>query len=236
VLQDDAPTTRPLARTIALAFVLLAGIAALGILIWGATPVARARGHVVGKTAAVVRVVLSDPQYGVLRPGTLNSDGSYSCGVPRAARVPMVFLHGEGTALVRSPPLELDGRDTFEIEPLALWTASTRIREKEGVLRFDWGPIPKGEGFPNPRRYSLLLTYTQLDGSPGESSLLSREPSMTIPRQELIDLLKDWDPAATQLTLSLRAFDPTIPNGALWVGGTRAWDLAPTLKATRDSR
>lgn len=223
-LKEDAPPVRPLARTIALVVLILAALTALGILVWGSIPAARVTGRIVGDPGTIVRVAISDPQFGVLRPGSLDGQGSYSCGVPRAARAPQVVLHGAGTSLVRSRTLEL-GPPAIELEPLALWSASTRVREVDGILRFDWGPIPKGTGYPDPRRYSLLFRYTQLDGTPGESSLLSREASMTIPRQELIDLLKDWDPKATRLTLSLRAFDPTVTNGALWVGSTEDWDL-----------
>jgi hypothetical protein len=224
-VRAEPPPVRPLARAVALVVIVLAGAVALGILIWGAIPRAHVSGSITGDSGSVKRVMLSDPQRGVLRPGSLDGNGRYLCGVPRAALSPQVVFHGEGGALVRSRVLQVKDDETLELEPLGLWSADTRVREREGVIRFDWGPIPKGDGYPKTLRYSLLVTYPKLDGTPGETSLQSRVPSMTIPRQELLDLLKDWNLKEGSVSLSLRAFDPTSTEGALWVAGTRDWLL-----------
>jgi hypothetical protein len=182
------------------------------------------RGEALG---AFQRVVLSEPQQGVLREGLLDG-GRYTCEIPRIARTPVVVLHGAGGALVRSATILLtEDQEGYELPTVALWEAAIRAREEDGVLRFDWPPLPAGRGLPEVFRYSLLITYTKRDGSEGEASLLSREPAMTIPKAELLELLKDRDPAATRFDLSIRAFDPAVTEGALWVGSSREWSLKP---------
>ena len=202
------------------------------VVLWhGAQPVGYAQGTVTGE---VRRAVLSDPQLGVLREGELSADGSYRCAVPAAARTPVVILHGDGGSLVRSAAIRLREAQgelpVYELPPVALWQAAIRVREEDGILRFDWPPLPTGPGYPEPFRYSLLITYTLIGDSPGEASLLCRGPAMTIAHQELVELLKDHDTTKRELDLAIRAFNPGDLDGALWVGSSRKWTLRPPSK------
>jgi len=226
VTDREAPLRRQVGLAVAAS--LVAG-GLLGAAVWsrGERPVAWVRGRVLGGGVSLAVVV--DARREAVREVALGADGSYRIGVPRSAHEPAVVLHGagEGGALVESGPVALpegDGAET-ELPPLALWRAQLRLRRRGERYRFDWSPIPAGEGYPERRRYSLLFAYTKTDGERGETSLLSSEPAMELPCRELLDVLKDRAPTATALEVSLRAFDPTDPAGPLWVGATQDWTL-----------
>lgn len=196
-------------------------------MIWsrGEQPVAWAQGRVVGGGATVAVAV--DARREAVRESAVDGDGSYRIGVPRSVKELGVVVHGPEGVLVQSGVLALPAEPggAVEVRPFALWVAQLRLRRRGETLRFDWSPIPTGEGYPERRRYSLLFAYRKEDGERGETSLLSFEPAMELPVQELVDVLKDRDPAHPDLEVSLRAFDPTEQGGPLWVGATRPWRL-----------
>jgi hypothetical protein len=202
-------------------------VVALGLLvmlaIWvrGEGAVGEVRGRALGE---VERVALVDAVRGVVRDATLEPDGRYRAAVPRAAKSPAIVLHGPGGSLVESGPLALsDG--VAEVRSLAVWHTPVRIRRRGEGWRLDWAPIPEGPGFPEARRYSVLLGYARPDGDRRETTLLGFDPQLEIAHQELLDLLKERDPALRELDVSLRAFDPREEHGPLWVGCRRTWDL-----------
>ncbi|RMG10159.1 MAG: hypothetical protein D6731_17950 [Planctomycetota bacterium] len=201
------------------AYAVLAAFAfSLGLLGWGLRPV----GVVVGPyRGPVERALVVDPQRGAVREGVLDGD-RYQVGIPEAAREPVVLLEGPNGSSVRSSPFVPAER--IDLPLLALWQASPRLRVEAGEVRADWPPVPPEEGYPDPLRYSLLFVYRKPAGR-GEASLLSREPSLTISLGELRGLLKDRDPGAREVEVEVRAFDPSQPQGALWVGGRIAWRL-----------
>src|SRR5690606_33243692 len=196
----------------------------------GEAPVGEVRGQALGE---VEKVVLVDAVRAVVREAELAPDGSYRVAVPRAAKTPSIVLHGPGGSLVESGPLELTG-EVADVASLAVWRTPLRIRRLGERYRFDWAAIPEGPGYPARRRYSVLLGYRRKaeaaradgQGERGETTLLSFDPELELGQKELLDVLKDHDPSATELDVTLRAFDPGQENGPLWVGARRSWDLA----------
>ncbi len=203
----------------------------LAIWVRGEAPVGEVRGQALGE---VEKVVLVDAVRAVVREAELAPDGSYRVAVPRAAKTPSIVLHGPGGSLVESGPIHLEG-EVAHVQSLALWRTPLRIRRLGERYRFDWAAIPAGPGYPQRRRYSVLLGYRRKaeaaradgegEGERGETTLLSFDPQLELGRQELLDVLKDRDPSATELDVTLRAFDPGQEHGPLWVGARRSWDL-----------
>lgn len=184
-------------------------------------PVGAVTGRAVG---AITKVLLSDTARGILVEGELSTDGSYSVVLPAAAREPIVQLWAaDGRSFVESGVVAAS--DGTVIPPLALWTTEVRARSGEGKVVLDWSPIPEGEGFPERRRYSVLIRFTKADGARSEATLLSEEPRQELPLAELNQLLRDRDPANRALEIELRAFDPGQQKGPLWVGRVRDWTL-----------
>ena len=219
--QTASPSSRRQLVLALVAVAVLALCAAAIAFVQLAKPVGVVRGSALGPVGAVL---LSDAMRGILVEGSLNSDGQYEVLLPAAAREPMIQLRAkEGRSFVESNVLTPGG--VVEVRPLALWSTPLRIRSAEGKVRLDWSPVPKGNGYPGRRRYSILIRFTKVDGATAEASLLSEEPWQEIPLAELKQLMVDRNPNKPQVEIELRAFDPREQQGPLWVGEVRAWDL-----------
>ncbi|HBP17283.1 MAG TPA: hypothetical protein DEA08_05725, partial [Planctomycetes bacterium] len=180
----------------------------------------------------LLRVSLVDVGRHVQRPAQLESDGRYRAKLPPFAREPRVFLYASDESWVESKILELppEGGVT-EAPPYALWTSPIDVAVDADQIRFNWAPIPEGEGYPARRRYSLLVRFKKDDGELGEVSFISMEPGRTTSLGELHELLLQRDATSVDVTLELRAYDPGIKDGPLWVAGRRPWKLPPPPKA-----
>ncbi|MGE0711555.1 MAG: hypothetical protein AB7N76_30020 [Planctomycetota bacterium] len=184
-------------------------------------PIGEVRGRVIG---AVQRVSLADVPRHVFRDGVLHPDGSYVVPLPPFARQPRVILEAEGGAAVASKELE-PHPGLNEAPVYALWTSPIDVTIDGGQVRFNWAPIPEGEGFPVRRRYSLLLRYFKQNGDEAEVSFLAITPGRTIELAEVQDLLQEWDTSKNTVSLQLRAYDPGEKDGAQWTAGQRDWVL-----------
>ena len=207
-----------------LALGLVVGLALVGRLSWLAgDPRLRLEGRAVGDAEAV-RVV--DEQRGIVQEATLHPDGRFEVRVPQEARAIRVYVHGAGSTFTQTEVLEdLQEGETRALGALGVWSTPLRIRTDGSLLRFDWGPLPEGEGFPEKRRYSLLLVYRKVGGEDGEASLLSREPKCQLELSELYDYMPERDPAARHVEVRLRAYDPSEPSGALYNATQGVWEL-----------
>jgi hypothetical protein len=202
--------------------VVCLGLSVILLLLWrGCAPVGTVRGRVIGKAT---RVLLQDVKRGVLREGEVDGEGSYSVVVPPSTREPMVVIHGEDGCLVESGTIHIEEEET-EVRLLSLWSTELRIRHREAKVRFDWSPIPEGEGFPlKRRRYSILIRYRNTAGERAETTLLSQEPPYEIPLRQLKELMREWEPAETRVEVELRAWDPSDETtGPRWIGARRYW-------------
>lgn len=222
--EGDAPTRpRRLAPQIrmAIATVIVLGFSGALLLFYrGAAPAGTLTGRVVGKAS---KVVLVDPKREIYREGTLDGAGGYAVLLPSAAREPLVVIHGaEGGTLVESP---VDLKQGLTVPTLALWRTEVRLRTSDGKLRIDWGAIPEGEGLPKRRRYSILIRYRKRSGEQAEATLLSQAASCEIALGELKELMRDYDPQRPEVEVKLRAFDPSVQNGPLWVGRATSWTI-----------
>jgi len=214
------PTTSPPRRwgpEAAIGVVIVIGLAILAAILWrGGQSAGTIRGRVLGSAE---RVVLVDPQRGVLRDAPLESDGSYTIPIPHAAFEPWIAIHGPAGSRIETGVLPA-AQEEIEVPLLALWQSPLRVQGDEKVLRIDWSPIPKGEGFPAQSRYSVLFTYTKTGGDRGETSFLSLGNALEIARTELFDLLNARDLRIPEVELSVRAFDPSDLAGPRWVAVT----------------
>ena len=203
------------------ALVVATGVALVAALVvWSRGPVGVVRGQA---PAGSREVVLTDPARGVLVQGTLEAAGAFRVSIPAGAHEPLVVFHGEGESLVRSGVLA--PAPEVEAPALELWSTPIRARQDADRLRFDWAPVPRGAGYPGVTRYSLLFRFRAADGEWAEASLLSAEPEVELPRNELRDLLRNAGPDVREVTVELRSFDPSQPEGPLWVATQRTWPL-----------
>ena len=165
----------------------------------------------------------------------LDPGGEFQLSIPQRLPSPWIVIHGPGGSMVRTAPLAgEEGLSTATHElatPLALWVTPFRVLQSGEALRFEWAPIPAGEGFPRGDRrwYSLLVDYPRR-GEPrrGESVLRSVEPWMEITLRELLDQMPDLIAEDAPVRLELRAYDLTEKDGALWVGASAEWRLGST--------
>ena len=206
------------------------GLAALVLLLSrGCAPVGVISGEVVA--GRPVRVALVDVPRDIYRDGEL-SGTRYSVPLPPFAREPRVFVYGTEPAehWVEGPVLPAQ-EGAQEAPPLSLWSTPLEIGLREGQLRFDWAPLPTGPGYPERRRYSVLLRYQRSDGEVGEVTLLCDEPKRGLPLAELHELLKEWDETKRELEIELRGYDPGEQQGAMWVGRRLLWVIPPDASA-----
>jgi len=205
------------------------GVAGLLLALYSSwAPIGTVRGKVKGE---IERVVLADVSRDVYRAGRVTAEG-FEVDYPPYAKEPKVFLYGKGEPVhwVESgvlPPKE----GLQEAPPLAVWISPLEITVREGTVRFDWSPIPEGEGFPGRRRYSLLIRYYKAGGEVGErgdATLICEAPKRSISLYELEQLFQEFDVNKRELEIELRAYDPGQQKGALWVGIRRGWTFPPT--------
>ena len=222
---DEGRTARLIGRGLA----LLAGVVVGLALVFGWTPDPtgpRVELRVLGEAGTAILV---EPQRGVEVRAEVDPDGAVVLIAPASAQRPVVEIYArEGTALIQTKQLDLtEGRNVTREAPLALWTPRLDLQTRDDEVRFKWSPMPKGEGYPAARLYSILLTYKKRDGTRAESSLRSEEPSLRISLRELTaqETLPDWDPTQTELELELRAFDPNIRFGPKWIGARHRWTI-----------
>tara|TARA_R110002072_G_scaffold258251_1_gene416920 strand:- start:6149 stop:6892 length:744 start_codon:yes stop_codon:yes gene_type:complete len=191
-------------------------------------PIGKIRGKVKGE---VERVVLADVARDVYRSGRITPEG-YEVDYPPYAKEAKVFLYGKGEPVhwVESgviPP----AAGLQEAPPLALWVSPLEVTVRDGKVRFDWSPIPTGEGYPGRRRYSLLIRYYKEGGEEderGDATLICEAPKRSISLYELEQLFQKFDVTKRELEIELRAYDPGQQKGALWVGIRRGWTFPPT--------
>lgn len=215
--------------------VLLAGCGGRGCAGGGAPPAT-----VQGQTRGPVELVaLVDLERDLVVDALLQPDGSFTVSVPPTSTRPWIAAHGPGGAVAQSEPLEVawlgSGTGVYQLDPLPLWHSSIRVQRRGERLRLDWSPLPAGEGFPERRRYSVLVSYTALDGGQREVSLQAADPALEIDLSELLEYLPQRDPAREEVELSVRAFDPGVPQGRFWVACRLPWRLGQPLAAASES-
>lgn len=192
-------------------------------------PIGTIRGKLIGEAD---RVMLADVARDVYRNGRL-SEGGYEADLPPFAKEPRIFVYGKGEPHeIKSGILEVK-EGPQEAPPLALWKSPLEITVREGIVRFDWSPIPEGEGYPKRRVYSLLIAYTKVpkDGEEldrGDTTLICEAPKRSISLYELEQLFQEFDVSKRDLEVELRAFDPGQQKGAIWIGARRKWTFPPT--------
>jgi hypothetical protein len=195
-------------------------------------PIGTVHGKVIGE---IDSVQLADVARDVYRRGRVTKEG-YEVDLPPFAKEPRVFVYGKGESVhwVESGPLPLqEGRQ--EAPVLALWEAPLEITVREGMVRFDWSPIPTGQGYPGGKRYySLLIRYHKVkkegeDPERGDTTLICEAPKRSISLYELEQLFQQFDVNERELEFELRALNAGQQKGALWVGSRRKWTFPPTV-------
>ena len=79
-----------------------------------------------------------------------------------------------------------------------MWTTPLRVQRREDRLRFEWAPIPAGEGWPEGRRYSLLVEYPRRGiGAIGFVTGSSRDENASSPEDELVHVFLPTTPNPT---------------------------------------
>lgn len=205
------------------------GVTALLLALYSSwAPIGTVKGKVLGEAE---RVTLADVARDSYRTGRLTSEG-YEVDLPPFVKEPRVFVYGKGPNPheVRSGALEVK-EGVQEVPTLALWQSPLEITVRDGTVRFDWSPIPTGEGFPKRASYSLLVTYSKVAGEDmdkGDTSLLCRGPKRSISLYELEQLFQQFDVNKRELEVELRARDLGEQKGAIWVGARRKWTFPPT--------
>lgn len=196
--------------------------------------------RVTGEARQVVAVQSAE---GFLREAARIDSRTFQVAVPRAVPDPWVVVHGPEGARVETAPLRKEqlAGEALELPLVAVWSTPLRVRREEQRLRFDWSPLPTGEGYPAARRYSLLIDYPRdpsvpaPDQKPGEelptrgqTSLLSFDPWMELELLELTEYMPALLGSEPEVVLELRAYDPGHTGGAQWVGVRAAWTLGAT--------
>lgn len=229
---DDAGSERRRRHTWLAAFAVFSlGVSALLLLLanrW--KPVGEIHGRALG---TIERVSLVDVGRHVQRPGELAGEGRYRAKLPPFAREPRVFVYASDESWVESEILALPPEGGVTEAPVyAVWESPIDVAVDGDDIRFNWAPIPSGEGYPARKRYSLLVRFKKEDGELGEVSFICQEPGRTTSLDELHALLLQREAANVDVVLELRAYDPGIKDGALWVAGRRPWTIPALPKPT----
>jgi hypothetical protein len=185
-------------------------------------PIGTISGRAIGN---VKSVELSDVARHVHRPAELGEGGTYAVKLPPFAREPRIVIIGTRGERVDSAILPMT-RGPSTAPTYALWYTPLDVAVDAGRVRFNWGAIPEGEGYPRSRRYSLLLRYQKKDGERGEISFLAMTPGRTTEVGEVHGLLQEWD-GKQNVVLELRAYDPGEKDGAQWTAIERPWTVPP---------
>lgn len=198
---------------------------------WG--PPCLVRGRALGPVREVVAVQTLEEF--LTSDLALDPSGEFQLAIPQGLPSPWIVIHGPGGAQVETAPLTTEGFATDRHElpaPMALWVSPLRVQRREETLRFDWAPIPAGEGFPEKPVYSLMVDYPRRGDPPrGESSLQAANPWMELSLRELLDQLPDLVREDVEVRLVLKVFETAErkkQDSPVWTGATATWKLGAT--------
>ncbi|MEZ0228911.1 MAG: hypothetical protein ACAI25_09815 [Planctomycetota bacterium] len=143
---------------------------------------------------------------------------------------PRVTIEAADGSETTSAKLEIAAVAThLDLGTMRIWPAKVAYQRDGSRVRFSWPPIT-GPDVPATIRYSLLFVYKNEHGEEAEGTFVTKgecEAVRTI--SELSEIFPDRDARVKTMTMRIRVYSGSGPEGSIWAGPKQTWTVHDDL-------